>query len=157
VKLSIETEYALRALAHLAGRPEGEVVGAAELAAATGVSPAFLSKILQRLTKAGIVRGYRGGRRGYGLAVAADRLSALAVVETLGGPGFFERCVFRATACGQGDACPLHDPWSKAREALASALASLTIAQIAARGEPQPDGVPATVPKPRLRARVRSS
>jgi Rrf2 family protein len=137
MKLSIETNYALSALTHLARHPAGSVVGVADLGRSTGVSPAFLSKILQRLTQAGFVRGYRGKRRGYGLAIPPESISARAVVEALNGPGLLQRCIFWSNECADANPCPLHDAWATIRQALWAQLDCVSIAQLAAGKRPR--------------------
>ena len=56
--LSQSVEYALRAVVYLAC--EGEPRMTAQVAEATQVPAAYLSKVLQGLSRAGIVRSQRG-------------------------------------------------------------------------------------------------
>jgi Rrf2 family iron-sulfur cluster assembly transcriptional regulator len=133
MKLTRETNVALDALTHLARQPPGAIVGAAELAAAIDVSPAFLSKILQRLSGASIVRGHRGRRRGYSLALPPDQTSVRAVAEALEGESLFGRCVFWTYECSDVNPCPLHDVWKRVRPLVREEFTRLTIAELARR------------------------
>jgi Rrf2 family iron-sulfur cluster assembly transcriptional regulator len=133
MKLTQETHVALSALTDLGCRPGGAIVGSAELADRINVSPAFLSKILQRLGAAGIVRGHRGRQRGYSLALPADRTSVRAVAEALEGESLFERCVFWTDVCSDVHPCPLHDMWKRIRPIMRDEFTALTIAELARR------------------------
>lgn len=133
MKLTKETEYALEGLAFLAGRPDGTVMLAADLADEVGTSPAFMSKIMQRLGAARIVKGHRGNPRGYSLAKAAERISVRDVVETVEGDNIFERCVFWSEPCSEADACPLHDVWKRIRPQVRARFAELTLRDLSRR------------------------
>jgi Rrf2 family protein len=133
MKLTKETEYALDGLASLATRPEGAVMAAAELADAVGTSTGFMSKIMQRLGTANIVRGHRGNPRGYSLAKPPDTISVRDVIESLEGDTIFERCIFWSEACSEVNSCPLHDVWKRVRPQVRAQLSDLTLRDLARR------------------------
>jgi Rrf2 family protein len=76
------TEYALRAVVQLAVAP-GEPRTTADIAAATRVPSGYLSKVLQTLARAGIVRARRGLGGGFVLGRPAAQLTVLDVVEAV--------------------------------------------------------------------------
>ncbi len=127
MKLTKETEYALEGLTSLATYPEGTVILAADLADAVCTSTGFMSKIMQRLAVAKIVRGHRGNPRGYSLAKPAGRISVRDVVESLEGDDIFERCIFWSEPCSEVNACPLHDVWKRVRPQVRSQLSELSL------------------------------
>jgi Rrf2 family protein len=131
MKLTKETEYALECLAWLAKRPEGAVIAAADLADTVGTSAGFMSKILQRLSGANVVRGHRGNPRGYSLARPADRISVRDVVESLEGDNIFERCIFWPEPCSKANSCPLHDVWKRVRPQVRAQFSVLTMRDLA--------------------------
>ena len=131
MKLTKETEYALEGLASLAAFPEGTVMLAADLADAVGTSAGFMSKILQRLGSAKIVRGHRGNPRGYSLAKPAERISVRTVVESLEGDDIFERCIFWSERCSEVHSCPLHDVWKRVRPQVRSQFSELNVRDLA--------------------------
>ncbi len=133
MKLTKETEYALDGLTFLAGRPQGTIVLAADLAEEVGTSPAFMSKIMQRLGAAKIVKGHRGNPRGYSLAKAAERISVRDVVETVEGDNVFERCIFWSEPCSEANFCPLHDVWKRVRPQVRMHFTELTVRDLARR------------------------
>ena len=70
---SATTEYAIRALAHMATLEPGERILARDLAAATDVPRQFLGKILHRLARQGMLDSAKG--RGGGRSTPAVRKS----------------------------------------------------------------------------------
>jgi Rrf2 family iron-sulfur cluster assembly transcriptional regulator len=133
MKLTRETSVALDALTYLARQPAGAIVGGAELAADIDASPAFLSKILQRLAGSRIVRGHRGRWRGYSLALPPDQTSVRLIAEALEGESLFGRCIFWTYECSDVDPCPLHDVWKRVRPLVREEFTRLTIADLARR------------------------
>jgi Rrf2 family protein len=73
--LSITSQYALRALSHLA-RQSGEAVLGRDLARSVEIPANYLSKVLLTLRNAGLVATARGSGGGY-------RLSRLQCMDTL--------------------------------------------------------------------------
>ncbi len=127
MRLLRETEYALRALCHLAKLPEGAVVPASQLAKACGLPREFLGKTLRRLVRVGLVRSFRGRSRGYALGRPPSEISVREVLEAVEGPDYFRRCVFWDARCSDDRPCPLHQVWAGVRPQLLEALGRLTL------------------------------
>lgn len=87
LRLNRAISYSVHALACIAQRPRGNPVRAAEIAAACHIPQDYLCKVLQQLTRAGLVRGERGRRGGFMLARPAERISLLEIVQAIYGPG----------------------------------------------------------------------
>jgi len=83
--LSRTADYALRAAACLASRAPATLTRE-EVAAATGVPPEYLYKVLQILTRAGIVAALRGIHGGYRLACPPADLSLLDILRAISPP-----------------------------------------------------------------------
>jgi len=133
MKFTKESENALECLSYLASRPTRTIVQASDIAEAVDVSPAFMSKILQKLARTKIVRGSRGNPRGYGLARPPERISVRAVLEAIEGEDVFKRCLFGSESCSEERACALHPMWRKTRPQLRSALTELSVRDLARR------------------------
>jgi Rrf2 family protein len=84
--LSAAGGYAVRALAFLARRPSNGLVSAEAIAAAEGLPPLFLPKVLKPLVSAGVLDSLKGPKGGYRLARAARQVTLLDVVEAVDGP-----------------------------------------------------------------------
>ena len=76
LQLSKKVEYGLIALRHMAMSPVGQVFTAKEIAMKYNIPYEFLAKVLQKLTKAGVVTSFQGMRGGYLLAQEAQRSSS---------------------------------------------------------------------------------
>ncbi|MDR7415457.1 MAG: Rrf2 family transcriptional regulator [Armatimonadota bacterium] len=142
MRLTRETEYALRALRYLAGLSGGETAPASRVAEACGLPREFLSKTLRRLVRAGLLRSSRGRSRGYALTRSPREISVREVLEAVEGPDYFRRCVFWDSRCSEDRPCVLHGVWADVRPRLMEALGWLTLDALRdpgwARDPPEP-------------------
>lgn len=102
--VSARTQYAIRAMAHLA-RLEGKSATAADIAGAQGIPLKYLEGILSRLKLSGLVDSERGKNGGYRMQGRAEDLSMLAIVEAMDGSVKPVSCVDSAASCSQGRGC----------------------------------------------------
>jgi len=138
-------EYALRAMVCLASRP-GQPQSNSQIAAATKVPSAYLSKVLQKLAKAELVQGQRGVQGGFVLARPAAEISILQIVSAVDPIQRIRSCPLGLEAHGVR-LCPLHKKMDQALAQVESAFASTTLATILA--EPS-DSIPlCDFPRPR--------
>lgn len=79
MQLTRHTDYALRLLIHLAGKP-GELVQVAEVARVHGISQAHLMKVANHLAHLGMVETVRGRGGGVRLSRPADQINLADVV-----------------------------------------------------------------------------
>ncbi|MCX7048607.1 MAG: Rrf2 family transcriptional regulator [Candidatus Sumerlaeota bacterium] len=100
IKISEGAALALHACALLAAKPE-ESFPVAQLAERLQGSSAHLAKVMQRLTKAGIVAGTRGPKGGFVLARSAREISLLDVFEAIEGTFAPTHCAFDNPVCGR--------------------------------------------------------
>jgi len=138
MEITRATEYAVRCVLHLALEQGDRVVPRREIAAAREIPEQFLGKIAQRLSRAGIIRIFQGARGGYQLAVAADKITLLAVVEAAEGDLGLNTCVMHANACSRTCVCAAHRVWAEARRQLRATLGGVTFAELAAQEGPLP-------------------
>src|SRR5688500_1853281 len=75
-------EYALRVIAHLAGTG-AEPATIRQVAAATRVPEGYLAKVLQCLSRAGLVHSQRGPHGGSVLARAAEQITLYDVIQAV--------------------------------------------------------------------------
>jgi Rrf2 family transcriptional regulator, nitric oxide-sensitive transcriptional repressor len=121
-------EYALRAAVFLAGRPEG-LFSSQVIAETTKVPAGYLSKVLQDLVEAGIVRSQRGPNGGFALDRPAAGISVLEVINAVDP-------IQRIHSCPLGlkehatQLCKLHLALDGAIATIESALQSSTLADM---------------------------
>jgi Rrf2 family nitric oxide-sensitive transcriptional repressor len=120
-------EYALRAIVYLASRPDSAQT-TPQIALVTKVPADYLSKVLQGLAAAGLVRGRRGRDGGFNLAIPADRLTVYDVIEAVDPIGRIKSCPLGLK--GHINLCPLHRRLDAAMAMMEAALRESTIAEL---------------------------
>lgn len=114
MQITRQTDYAIRCVLYLAEHPD-EVKVVDEIAKAKSVPKVFLAKILQKLSKAGIVRSYRGVKGGFELARRPKQISLLDIIEAIEGPVAMNICAIDRRLCNMSNSCSVHPVWVKLR------------------------------------------
>jgi Rrf2 family protein len=104
--ISQTAEYALRAVVYLADQ-DGDARTTAQIAGATLVPAGYLAKVMQSLSRAGVVKSQRGLNGGFTLAHDPKRLSILEVVNAVDPIQRFPECPLGIPSHGRR-LCPLH-------------------------------------------------
>ena len=99
LKISEGAAIALHAADYLAGR-EG-LSSAAGIAKALGVSYNHLSKVLQQLTRAGLVAPTRGPKGGFALSPAGKKAKVRGILSVIDGPKATGTCLMKSKVCGR--------------------------------------------------------
>jgi Rrf2 family iron-sulfur cluster assembly transcriptional regulator len=143
--LSITSQYALRALSHLARQSEGAVLGR-DLARSVEIPANYLSKVLLTLRNAGLVETTRGAGGGYRLRRPASEIHLIDVVELFEEISRTKPLCFlgRTRACSSTEPCTAHSTWKGLQAAYLGFLISTPLSAIAGnpgdtwtRSEPQ--------------------
>ena len=92
MKLGDGIEQAIHAVTVLASLPKGGLLSAAALAEFHGVSPSYLLKHLQALSRAGLVDTVPGPKGGYRMKRGPDKVTLLDIVLAVEGPEPAFRC-----------------------------------------------------------------
>ncbi len=106
-----------------------EAVSVKRIASVFSVSEAHCSKVMQRLTKAGLVLATRGPSGGFRLAVDPDRLSMLDVYEAIEGRLEDTHCFFLVRKCESG--CVFGDLMKQLNGLVRDYFGSVTLRQAA--------------------------
>ena len=131
MQITRASDYAVRVMIHLASLPQSSTVRQSELSRATDVSGHFLSKVLQQLVRSRLIRSQRGSGGGYSLAVSAESVSLLDVVEAIEGPLRLNQCIGEGPPCERKSWCPAHAVWAEAQAAIVTVLGAATMAGLA--------------------------
>lgn len=131
MQLTRAADYAVRVMVHLAGLPAGTRATRDELAVNGDVPEHFLSKILQSLSRGGLITSHRGMAGGYALAKSPDEVNLLDVVEVMEGPLVLNACLKAGPSCERKGWCSVHLVWAEAQEALSKVLREATMASLA--------------------------
>jgi Rrf2 family nitric oxide-sensitive transcriptional repressor len=122
------TEYALRAMACLALKPD-ELVPTPVLARQTQVPENYLAKVLQQLAAAGLIVGRRGVGGGYRLAKSATTIRLIEVIRAVAELKRIETCPLGLPNHGP-NLCPLHRKMDQVIEAAITLLDDHTLADV---------------------------
>lgn len=123
-------EYALRAVVHLAYEaPDARTT--AQIAEATKVPKDYLSKILQGLSKRGIVTTQRGVGGGISLAKTPEEVTILDVVNAVEPIERIQSCPLGLKTHGVR-LCPLHKRLDAAMALVEDAFRNTTLAEVLA-------------------------
>ena len=128
--LSQSTGYAIQALCCLE-EPGGQPFLVQVVAACTGISPSYLSKLMRRLTQKGLVTAKRGKNGGVLLARRACEISVYDLAEAVDGATWRGHCVLGLRDCSDAQPCELHHQWQAARDPLIARMKTLTLAELA--------------------------
>ena len=130
LQLTRGSEYAIRAMMYLAGRPVGEVCSLHDVGSEQNVPESFLAKIFQSLVHAGLVASHRGAHGGFALARPGDQITIAQVVEAVDGPVALNGCVLWPETCERSDRCTMHRVWLRAQEQMMGVLDEVTFADL---------------------------
>ena len=112
------TNYALHALLFMI-KNNGDVqrIPVQDLAKALGISTTYLSKILTRLVKAGVISASSGAKGGYQLSLKWQDVTIYEVITTIDG----KQSLFE-DSFNHGDSCPINKLMIEAEQALIGSL-----------------------------------
>jgi Rrf2 family protein len=130
-RMSEAAALALHAATLLAAesRADGRTLAARQIALALGASEAHLSKVLQRLARAGLVTSTRGPRGGFRLGRPAREITLLQVYEAIEGPLGAPDCLFGRPVCA-GSGCICGDLLSDVHKRTRRRLAGTRLSQL---------------------------
>ena len=134
--LSKSCEYGIRAATYVASRKGSGYLPIHVIGADLGISSQYLTKILQSLTQAGIMRSSRGPKGGVALGRHPDAVTLLDVIEALDGMSLFNECILGLPGCGEHQhPCPIHEQWNRQRASVEGVFRGLTLAAMASSVE----------------------
>jgi len=87
---SRSAEYAIRSFVYLARVPDGQFAMVRQIAEQERLPAHFLAKILQDLTRRGLLRSNKGPSGGFSLRVPASQIRLIDLVEAVDGPALSE-------------------------------------------------------------------
>ena len=125
--LSHTSEYALRAVLHLARQPDDQLARVADVAAALDIPRNYLSKILHLLAHAGILASTRGKMGGFRLAVEPREITLLDIVREFEDVNERRQCLLGRAVCSDRSPCLAHGKWKATSEAVTAFFRDTTI------------------------------
>jgi len=124
------TEYALRATVHIAEhRPKR--LSVTQIAQATGAPSGYLAKVLQSLSRAGVVVGQRGLHGGFTLTREPEAISILEIMNAVDPIPRIKKCPLDNPEHAE-QLCPLHRRLDAALEKVEDGFRRSTLADLLA-------------------------
>jgi Rrf2 family protein len=133
MRLTVKSDYAIRALAELAARSDGTTpVRAAELSDAQDIPLRFLLGILAEVRNDGLVTSQRGAEGGYVFRRPPEEITLADVIRAVDGPLAQVGDDRPGEVTYVGAAAVLTDVWVAVRASLRAVLEKVTLADLAA-------------------------
>ena len=138
LRLTKKADYGLMALKYLAEQAQqGESTlrmnaaqSAKDIADAYHIRPQLLAKILQTLTRAGLLMSTAGTNGGYALARPASEINAFEVIRAIDGPLFITSCITIHGTCDLHGHCTIKEPLRKVNDSIKDLLSGIRIADL---------------------------
>jgi Rrf2 family protein len=132
LQLSKKVEYGLIALRHMAMGSRGRLFTAKEVASKYDIPYELLAKVLQKLTRAGIVSSAQGIHGGYSLALKPGEIKISRVIDIIEEekPTIAECYTEGGESCSIFDSCTIRKPLEKVQHNLNFILENTTLEQI---------------------------
>jgi Rrf2 family protein len=132
MQLTRAADYGVRVMIHLASADPRLRSSLTELADAAEVSPAFLSKVLQRLVRSGLVASRRGKKGGFELLDRGRAASLLDILQALEGVPELNVCLLSG-GCHRSTWCAAHSVWQEVQTRMREVLSATTLGQLVAK------------------------
>ncbi len=124
-------QYGIRAVLYLAQHSTAEnKIGVRAIAEAIDVPKHFLAKILQQLSKSGLISSSQGPKGGFFSSSENKKLSLKPIIQCIDGPDVFNRCILGLAKCSSTKPCPLHFQALAYREGMRFQLTQLSIEEL---------------------------
>jgi len=121
-------EYAIRAVIFIAQKSEnGAKIGIRDIAAGIDSPLHFIAKILQELSKRGIIQSSKGPNGGFYIDKITQKKTLADVVRAIDGDNIFIGCGLGLKNCSETKPCPLHNEFKIIRSKIQTTLSSATI------------------------------
>ena len=130
MKLPTKIRYAVRAVVELAGRDQSFPTPVKDLAKAQDLSPKYVKQLMNRLQRAGIVKGHPGIHGGYTLAMDPKNITLYDIYQALDVSLVLVPCVANPPNCERMDKCSASAVWTRLYESLEDTLKQTSVAEL---------------------------
>ncbi|MEQ1668103.1 MAG: Rrf2 family transcriptional regulator [Sulfuriferula sp.] len=129
--LSRTSQYAVQAMIYMATQPLNSPVLNKDIANKLNVPAPYLAKILQAMSKGGLLSSFRGRLGGFCLREPAAQISLMRLLQLTEGSDFTDSCLLGLKRCSDETACPVHARWLPIKEKVIEMLNQMTLADLA--------------------------
>jgi Rrf2 family protein len=129
IPLSQSSGYAVLAMSCLED-PGGKPALVVDVAARTGFPRPYLSKMIHKLAKVGLVLAKRGNKGGVVLSLPAKEITLDLIAEAVDGAKWREQCLLGFKDCSDERACPAHTFWKSERDHIHRCLKDISLEEV---------------------------
>ena len=130
MKISTRGRYGIRMMLSLALAYQEGPISLKTIAMEQGISEKYLEQIANPLTKASLVKSFRGARGGYTLTHHPSEITVGEIIRVLEGSLSPVDCVDHQT-CPNSDTCVSLSVWKKMKDALDDVVDNITLEDMA--------------------------
>ena len=132
LRFSKKADYALIALKDLSASSAQSSSTARAIAGRYDIPVELMAKVLQRLSKMGVISSHKGIRGGYYLDRDATEISVADVIQAIDGPVLVTACSDEDESCDQYSKCNVRDPLWRLKKRILEVLSSFTVDELIA-------------------------
>jgi Rrf2 family protein len=132
LRFSKKADYALIALKDLSSSSAQSSSTARAIAGRYDIPVELMAKVLQRLSKMGVIASHKGIRGGYYLDRDATEISVADVIQAIDGPVLVTACSDEDESCDQYSKCNVRDPLWRLKKRILEVLSSFTVDELIA-------------------------
>jgi len=123
-------EYAMRAVFFIAAKTaNGGRVGIKEIATGIDSPEHFLAKILQDLSRRGVIQSAKGPNGGFYVDDVILNMPLSSIVEAVDGNSIFTGCGLGLEQCSEDNPCPIHHDFKAIRNQIQALLKTTKIGE----------------------------
>ena len=126
MRVSRQADYATRTIYYLSQLDPQQRASTKSIAIAQKIPLSFLTKIISRLSVAGLIHTTRGSQGGVSLTRLPSKISLLEVVEAIDGTIMLNECVTDPNDCEYSEDFPLRPVWCDIQIVLVSQMQNAT-------------------------------
>ncbi len=116
-------------------QPEGQMCLLSEICKEQDVPQSFMAKIFQTLSRARIIKSFRGVKGGFALARSPKDISMKEVMEAIEGPMNINICVSGYGDCHRENYCPATSVWKELQDSIEDILDNCNFEDLAKKGK----------------------
>lgn len=121
------TDYALRAMVHLARNYGGESISTRVIATREDISYQLACKLMQKMNEAGLATSTMGPKGGFALSKSPSQINILEIIQAVQGPLTVNKCLSEEP-CSRNNTCPLASTMKELQGYIVNFLSDATLA-----------------------------
>lgn len=124
--------YSIRAMIFIVTRTaDGSRVGTKDIARQTDSPEPYVAKVLQTLSKRGMVSSVKGPNGGFYVSPGSKQIPLIDIVMAIDGDALFLSCGLGIQKCSELKPCPIHYEYKPIRESIRKMLVTNTVQDLA--------------------------